>query len=207
MHFFDSGVTLRLPTGPLIFAIGDSKTVAVNAGYIGYPPVLLNLLFTETGQSWYELVPRGALYGGTVLNFKNSIIAGALDTYTDIPTYILANWGVNDIDSEGTTQAAFEANYGYVLDALHAKWPNAKIYLMRPWWVTTPESQILMNAMDDTWIPNILSTRGDFAFLGPDERIFLENGDNGATLTDDGCHPNAAGYQATAAAWLSVLPV
>ena len=124
---------------------------------------------------------------------------------TPQPVAILMSYGVNDIDAIGIGQAEFESNYGYALDQFHAKWPDSKIYLMRVWWSTTPESTAIMNDLNDIWIPNIISTRSAFCFLGPDERVFLENGDDGATYTTDGTHPNAAGYDITAAQWAGVL--
>jgi lysophospholipase L1-like esterase len=50
------------------------------------------------------------------------------------------------------------------------------------------------------WIDDIVALRSD-CHVGPDERVFLENGDDGATYTGDGTHPNAAGYQLTADEW------
>ena len=47
--------------------------------------------------------------------------------------------------------------------------------------------------------------RAAWAHLGPDERAFLENGDDGVTYTTEGVHPNAAGYALTAAQWQAVM--
>ncbi len=66
-------------------------------------------------------------------------------------------------------------------------------------WGRTFDAQC--DLIDDTYIPNVLSSRGAFAAVGPDERIFLEHGDDGVTMTSDGIHPNATGYAETAAEW------
>jgi hypothetical protein len=38
-----------------------------------------------------------------------------------------------------------------------------------------------------------------------DERVWLEGGDDGATMTTDGVHYSSAGQTACAAAWQTVL--
>ena len=85
---------------------------------------------------------------------------------------------------------------------MHTKWASAKIYCMRPWYLA-------YSAAADTcatWIAAVIAARSSFCYLGPDERVFLENGDGGAThIGGDGVHPNAAGYALTAAQWRSVL--
>jgi hypothetical protein len=40
---------------------------------------------------------------------------------------------------------------------------------------------------------------------GPDEAVFLENGDNGATYMNDDVHPNHGGYMLTAKKWRETL--
>lgn len=191
-----------------VWGIGDSKTIASLDGYRGYQPVLCDLLTSSTGKKWFETPDRSVLEGGNTFDGVSIINAGVLGTIPDspIPDYILLNMGVNDIGTYDISQADFEANYGIILDALHAKFPSAMMYLMRigNGAFSAPQTT-KQNLMDDTWIPNILSSRGSFAFLGPDERVFLENGDGYTTLTVDLCHPNVAGYAATAAAWKTVI--
>jgi len=77
---------------------------------------------------------------------------------------------------------------------------------MRPWKPDYDGSfQTKLNLIGDTLIPNTISGRA-WAHLGPDERIFLENGDNGTTyISADRLHPNMPGYTLTAAQWKTVL--
>jgi hypothetical protein len=51
------------------------------------------------------------------------------------------------------------------------------------------------------WLNDVLASRSGWAFPGPDERVFLENGDDGASMTDDGVHPNALGEYRSAQEW------
>ena len=108
--------------------------------------------------------------------------------------------GANDAN-DGVTEATWKANYGYILDAIHAKWPNALLYVMRPWTRGYNAECDLFAA----WIGDLVTARAGWAFLGPDERDFLENGDDGVTYTSDGTHPNTAGYALTAAQWQAVM--
>jgi lysophospholipase L1-like esterase len=114
---------------------------------------------------------------------------------------MLVNLGVNDMAAM-PAEAAWEADLATILDAAHAKWPTMKVYVMRPWMRgKNAESNTMAG-----WIATVLSTRGAWAFAGPDERVFLENGDDGVTYTSDGVHPtNPAGYALTAAQWKTVL--
>lgn len=131
-------------------------------------------------------------------------IDASLAAYTGKPvSNVLFNLGSNDAAGIPTnpTQAEWEADIGYILDAMRVKWPSVKVYMMRPW-------RRNYNANCDTmagWIDNVISTRATWAILGPDERVFLENGDNGVTYTVEGVHPNPAGYALTAAQWQTAL--
>lgn len=120
---------------------------------------------------------------------------------TPEPLYVLMNWGVNEQIAGLPAEATWETNYYTILDAINAKWPNAKCYLMRPW----AQGQ---DADADTmagWIATVVTARSAFANLGPDERVWLKGADNGATNTSDGVHYSAAGQTAAVTAWLSTL--
>lgn len=179
-----------------VFVYGDSKVSTSdpspwNVGYIAYLASLANC--TE--------MPAKISHGGygvqsasCFTNVINADLAAAVGT----PNFVCLNIGVNDI----TTNAAFYANYAYMLDKIHAKWPNAHIGCMRPW--STQAAMSVWNGMADA-IGVVVAARSPWAVLGPDERVFLENGDNGATYTVDGIHPNHAGHVLTATQWKSVF--
>jgi lysophospholipase L1-like esterase len=204
---FTEGASAGLATVNF-FPVGDSKTVGTgdtappNGTLSGYPRWLADQVEQATARGCYERSARIGRGGATAAVINTNIVAD-LTTRNHVPTYILVNVGANDA-SAGTAQATFEAAYGSFLDVLHAKWPTVPIYCMRVW---VRNFAAACNAIDDTWIPNVLSTRSAWAFLGPDERIFLENGDNGVTYTADGIHPNRAGYILTAAQWKTVLGI
>jgi lysophospholipase L1-like esterase len=114
---------------------------------------------------------------------------------------VLFNLGANDMNAL-PAEAVWESDALYIIDAIRAKWPSAKVYIMRPW--TRGAGMATANTLAG-WIGTVVAARPGGAFLGPDERVFLENGDNGVTYTIDGTHPNAAGYALTAAQWKTVL--
>ena len=69
-------------------------------------------------------------------------------------------------------------------------------------WRTGQDANCLTMA---TWIDTVVATYGGQVFVGPNENVWLENGDNGATYTSDGVHYNAAGNAENAAQWQAIL--
>lgn len=111
---------------------------------------------------------------------------------------VLFNLGANDI---GRDAASWAVLAGQIVDAMKVKWPALRAYFMRPW--MRNQAATVTSVADG--IDIVIAARPTWCFLGPDERVFLENGDNGVTYTVDGIHPNAAGYALTAAQWKTVL--
>lgn len=147
------------------------------------------------------LVANGYAPGATVASRAATIAADiAAMGYVATMKQILVNLGANDVGAL-PAEAAWEANLATILDAMNAAWPAAKVYVMRPW----RRGYAAECDTVATRIGHVLATRGAWAFVGPDERVFLENGDDGATYTVDGIHPNAAGYALTAAQWKTAL--
>jgi len=192
-----------------IFALGDSKTEAALDYYDGHPVPLVGLLEAETGDYWMERPTRYGLAGGTIAELHAWVDGAMFPSFkaSPAPEFVLINVGVNDV-ANAVIEENFIADYNAVITALHAKWPAALIGLMRignRW--GEPGQITLQNSMDDSWIPEIVSENSAYAFLGPDERVFLEGGDNYASYTVDGCHPNHAGYALTADEWFALLTV
>lgn len=184
-----------------ILPYGDSKTV----GYLddaipvtggGYPPILMDLLDTAQSRGYYERPLRIAQNGRTTALAKAAVdaeLAAAVGT----PDYILYNLGANDTDFDAT----WHTNTAYILDALHAKWPNAKIYMAVTWERVTG---FAYNLAHRAAINTAIAGRS-YCYIGIDE-LTLENGDDGATYFNvDGTHPNRAGYIKTAQLWKAVL--
>jgi len=108
---------------------------------------------------------------------------------------VLCDWGVNDITSGGglPDSTAWKTAYLTTLDAIHAKWGSALVYLSKPW-------KTGVDAASDTmagWIDDVVASRA-FARAGDDERVWFKP--NVATYSPDGTHYNAAGKAAKAQA-------
>jgi hypothetical protein len=189
---------LPRPITQEIIHIGDSK-VWPNPAYI--PELSDKLAAASIIQPAYYTTRRVWSYPGYDTTEMATIINDLIDTLTNESPYrILINLGINDCPSM-PTEAAYKANYASILDALHAAFPTAKIICMIVWgrgYAT--ECNTLAN-----WQADVISTRSTWAKLGPDERIFLENSDDGATYTADGIHPTAAGYTLTAEQWKDAI--
>lgn len=188
-----------------ILGFGDSRTNGVGStdgnGYYIYLSSV-----TDNRRIRYQGVPRIAQNGWTAAlwtggSFKT--IDSELAAATETPDYILVNLGVNDTgaNADQLDSSQWQSDYAYILDAFHAKWPDALVYCARVWSRFDNGQRTLLN---DTWIPAVLLSRS-WAFLGIDERDFLENGDNGTTYTMDGIHPNDAGYRLIWQKWLDVI--
>lgn len=190
-------------------AIGDSKTRGENCcvATVGYRTQLFDSL-TATGNWRYVSAGGSASVYWNGVNAATSVsLSASLDAWLagippqeQYPDFMLVNIGANDL-TNGTSQANYEASMGSILDRLHTAWPTTQILVMRPW-------RRSFNTQADNmagWIATVLSTRGPWAAAGPDERIFLKAGDDGVTYTDDGIHPNSAGYTLTAAEWQAVM--
>lgn len=188
--------------GPAMTFMGDSKTA--DSG-LSFQNALISSLQTQL-PGLFLYPPQRATGGFKVADLDASADAWVNTYATPVDKnlavqYVLINIGINDITA-GTSQASFEASLGSLLDKVHAGFQNAKLYVALVW---GRNHDAACDAMDNTWIPNVLSSRSSFAFVGFDERATLKGGDNGVTNTLDGVHPNATGYSAMAVAWKAAL--
>lgn len=179
-----------------ILPYGDSKTYGQGdtnppaVGQNGYAYYLTALM----GSGWKE-TPRIARSGYTVALMKPLIDADIAVRY-DAPSHILCNLGANDVNTV-IVQASFESDYGYILDAFHERFPDARIIVAL---VGRQSFDSQCNTLNG-YIANVVGARSSFASIGPDERLLLKGSDNYATYTVDGVHPNPAGHVVMAAAW------
>jgi lysophospholipase L1-like esterase len=180
--------------GRILF-YGDSKTEG--AYTYEYRSRLLELLNSGVF-SWSES-PARISRGGYSLAAMKALTDDDLAARTTPPDYVLFNLGTNETGGGDVpvVAATWKSDLAYMLDALHVKWPSAAVFVARPWQQGYSSQMVDMN---DTWIPEVISTRG-FCSLGIDEFGILPLDDDGATLTEDGVHPNSAGQDAIAAAW------
>jgi len=195
---WSSALTSRIlapfPTTP-VFLFGDSKTMELSGG--GYARPLRDLTQYRRHPVSTEILGTSGATAAIYVTIIDASLAGVTETGI---TDVLVNLGANDVISlpiEGT----WKANMAYLLDAFHAKWPAARVFVIRPW---KRDEAADCNTLA-TWISDLVSARSRWAFLGPDERTFLEGGDDGATYTSDGTHPNGSGYVLTAQQWKTVL--
>lgn len=173
-----------------VLVFGDSK--AVNA-YAAFPNALSDM-------SHQFVMPTIASAGATVAS-RASTVAADIAAIVPTPEAVLWNLGASDVTAL-PAEATWKANAQTCIDAIVAKWASTKIYFMRVW-VRNEAADCNTLA---TWYADLVAANPTTCFLGPDERVFLENGDDGATYTSDGIHPTVpAGCQLTADQWRTVL--
>ena len=178
---------------PLKFvASGDSKTTSN-----GWQPTLLTSLNAAASPLWLSSA-NFALATYTAAELQ-ALIAVSVPAAVYSVNYVLLNIGINDV-IDGTTEATFKAAYLACLDIFNARLPNAVVYCMRVWGRGYGAEYTALNS----WINDCIALRS-FAFAGPDETVWLEGGDDGATMTSDGIHYSAAGNAEAAAQWKTVL--
>ena len=175
-----------------IWPVGDSKTLA------GTFATLLATNIEADNDFGCYINPAIMGVGGYGIDEYITNIAAILAARNNVPDYILFNIGVNDSDYADLD--AWEANYLTVVDAMNTKYPNAKIYCPMVWFRDYLTECNLINAR----IVSAISQR-DFIYLGFDERVWLEGGDDGVTMTTDGIHYSAAGHIEAANQWKTVL--
>lgn len=139
---------------------------------------------------------------GLTLAQLRTFIDADLAAMADSPSvrFILVNATVNGM-GYGLIGPQWQTDLAYIVDALHTKYPSATVYIAKPWARDKgTEPDTLAGYIDD-----IIASRAAWAAAGPDERVWLENGDNGTTYTADGVHYTAAGNAAAAAQWKAAL--
>ncbi len=118
---------------------------------------------------------------------------------TNTPDLLMLNTGANDFLSM-PTESDLKTNIAYILDQYHAAFPSMQIGVMHTWRRNYMAQANIWNG----WVDDVIADRA-WCTSGPDERIFLENGDDGYTYTADGVHPNTAGYNLTAQLWMDAF--
>lgn len=186
-----------------LLLFGDSKTSSAASIPNGWVAGLPATGATTVNAAW-QVVDVG-VSGRTVattLSAINTMLAGMPAFPSSVfDLRVLINLGVNDITGGLPVEATWNANYLAILDAIHTKWPTAKVYLMRPWLQGFDTDADTVAAR----IALIIAARSSFVSNGPDERIWLKGSDNGVTNTVDGTHYSQAGNAACVVQWAAVL--
>lgn len=157
----------------------------------------------ETGENWV-LGANWGVNGSTVADHYGWIdgyIAAYTATGKPAPEWVFFNAGVNDCEGGLPDEATWKTQLAYILDAYHAAWPNARVRVTTPW-VRSVKTHM---ATLGTWIGDVVSARSTWAAPGDDERVWLEGGDDGATMTLDGSHYSVAGRDEKAQQMLTIM--
>ena len=181
-------------------AIGDSKTVGINCCVAsgGYRDALAASLTTALPQNGVDFSGSMAQTGWYTSDVRTALPA-FYATHPTTPDFILYNVGSNDLTAirlGAVVEASWKSNAAAILDSLHTEFPTAQILIVRVYRTGYEVEEALLN---DTWLTDVLATRGAFAAVGPDERTFLPGN------TTDDTHPNVTGYALTAAAWQAAM--
>jgi lysophospholipase L1-like esterase len=178
-----------------VLTIGDSKT-ARN----GWQDGLMTALNAEvTTDLWaYKNIGIGST---TVAYWATNI--GTLLTAVNMtaPTYILINLGINEGGSP-PGEVEWKANYQTIIDTLLTRWPDTDIYLAQPWSQPLDDARVID---EHDWIDELVALDTDHLHVGHNEAVWLEGGDDGATMTSDGVHYTAAGNTECISQWETVL--
>jgi hypothetical protein len=180
-----------------VFCVGDSKTDK-GGGITGFwPGYLAHDLRTATGLRWSERPLRFGISGYTTAQMK-TYIDNNLAALTQRPAVICINLGTNDLPIL-ITESEWKASYTSIIDSLRAKWPGVPIYCAKLWERDSgPDFDTMAG-----WIDDIIATYPSGVAVGMDERIWLENGDDGATYTTDGCHYSLPAHVVCSQAWIA----
>jgi hypothetical protein len=117
------------------------------------------------------------------------------------PEAVLIDLGVNDWTPAMPDETTWKANYQYIIDAIHTKYVNSRIYIAKVW---TRFNDVKAATMAG-WIDDLITANGGVVILGHDEQVWLKGDDDGATMTTDGVHYSVAGYTECMNQWLTIL--
>lgn len=117
------------------------------------------------------------------------------------PEWALVNIGINDMGAPATSQASYEADLAYVLDAMHTAWPACAVLVSKVWGRGYDAAAVTMGG----WIGNVVTPRAAWVAISDDEGVWAKATDNGATMTTDGVHYSAAGNIEKAAQMLTAM--
>lgn len=166
-----------------VLAFGDSKSA-----FATYHVYLEEYTRPYHAVAMYELAS-----GGATVASRRATIDSDLTLHNRIYSDIIINLGANDAGGV-LVQSTWQANLSYILDALHAKWPDARVYVVGAW----RRGFDVNCATLKIWTANVLAARSSWAYAGPDESVFIKAADDGAACTSDGIHWLGPCYQAEA---------
>ena len=188
-----------MPSYTYYFVIGDSKSLITT-----YPPNLTQLLnAADNTHFWSNGLPM-ASSGGATVHTRSLTVDADLAANSFSPKVILCNLGTNDLLAL-PVEATWKADYTTIITAVHAKWPETKIYLCKPVLLQAapPSTPVVDTVMLHGWVDDLVSSY-DYVYTGVDETE-LEGGDGYVTNFLDTAHQTVAGKAAVAALWKTAL--
>lgn len=178
-----------------LFIVGDSKSLATQNWY-RFTLGKLN----ELGYYRHKESPTRFATGGHTWALMKADIDSSLAAATGTPSICVINLGANDVASL-PVEATIKADMVSIINSILAKWNSTKIYIAKVWRRSyAAECNTLAGYIDD-----VVALYSSNVFVGMDERVWLEGGDDGATNTTDGIHYSDAGQVAAATAWRAVI--
>ena len=152
---------------------------------------------------WIENTPRDSwAFGGATATSIEDTIDASIAIHSDADglnrNVFLANIGANDMPA---SRVPWMGSYQYIIDAIIAKWSDAEIFLVKPWRRGYEAESDSLAA----WIDDLVAANPTTCSVGHDERIWLEGGDNGVTMSSDGVHYSTAGQAECANQWKAIL--
>ncbi|MEV8131333.1 SGNH/GDSL hydrolase family protein [Pseudarthrobacter oxydans] len=168
--------------------IGDSYPENSNAGGHGYAyPRLASIKM-----GWTEGVDAqggtGFINDGKTNSPSNVPVPERLDRFTGNPRYVIVDAGRNDAKADFATETA-PAVRSY-LDALKAKWPEAKLILVVPYFMTSEKPN---TAFAELYAEEAVRLGG--VVIDPLVEGWLRKDVSGMMVANDKVHPNQDGQR------------
>lgn len=174
---------MPLTTG--LLALGDSKT---DPGFNTWPTTLASDISTSAHS--YIAYNKG-VSAATAASMAAAINTTLATVTSGLVTPVVIDIGVNDFGG-GSSAATWQNNVLTVVDAVHAKWPGAQVWITKPW----KQGQDAEADEYATRVDAVVVARSAFTFALDDERGWLKT--CVATCTTDGIHFFTATGQSSA---------
>lgn len=171
-----------------IFPIGDSKTAG--DPWPGYLAIL-----KSNEDKIITVHPTAISFPCTALLMREWMEANFAGVVGDA-RFVTLNIGANDFTNM-PTEAAWLSDMRYIIDACRSKWNGVQVWVCKPW----RRGELTDANTVASWVDTLVNGYANNVYYGPDERIWLENGDDGTSYTTDGTHYNDAGEIENSKQW------
>lgn len=140
-----------------------------------------------TSRLFFDEVPARQAVGGHTMTQAKAAIDATLAAANETPELCFFNVGINNADSP-PDESAFKADFQYILDAIHTKWPTTKIYIMNG--VYKASNPPGCNTISG-WLNDVLLLNSGYCYAWADERVWFAA--NMGLYSSDGVHYTNAG--------------